>query len=318
MKKIMVLSIFAVLATVGQAAEVDLSETVSREWGMSGLEFTGNYMNINRKNKSEADKLKDIYAIIDSTNSYLSNELSKDTFDKDYLLKFNYNYLKAEDLTAPSFNLTLAGFYDESNRVGINLTYTDIKSKLENIDTDGEGYQVSLFWLNSEVFDNSSMFMNIYYGNTNEDIDDIDSKYETTYYGIYTKLEKLYEGYNDFSKGYNVELEAKRIEDEIEERDEKNTSATAAINGILQKEFFITDDSTATFRITTGYEREFLEDKVYHKIMDTEYQDSLNVKANLDFKVAEILDIYSSFELKKSLNTSENENRIMLGFKLSI
>ena len=318
MKKIILLSIFANLALLAQAEELEIYPSVSREWGMTGLEFTGNYTNINRKNESKADKLKDIYSIIDNTNNYLVNELGKDSFEKDYLLKLNYNYLKAENLEVPSFNLTLAGFYDENNRVGINLTYNDIKSEWDKTDTDGEGYQVSLFWLNSELFDNSSVFTNIYYGNTNEDISNKNAEYETTYYGIYTKLEKLYEGFNDFSKGYNVELEAKRLDDKIEKRDEKNTSATAAINGIVQKVFFITNDNTVTLKITTGYEREFLEDKIYHEIMDTEYQDSINIKVNLDFKVAEILDIYSGFEVRKSLNTSENENRGTIGFKFSI
>lgn len=318
MKKIIICGIFATLAVAAQGTEIDLSETVTREWGMSGLEFTGNYTNVNRKNESKADKLKDIYSMIENTNNYLSNELSKDTFDKDYLLKFNYNYLRAEDLKAPGFNLTFAGFYDESNRIGVNVTYTDIKSKLVDMDTDGEGYQLSLFWLNSDIFDNSSSFINIYYGTTKEDIDDINDEYKTNYYGAYGKIEKLYEGFNDFSKGYNVELEAKKIEDEIGERDEKNTSATVATNGIIQKIFFVGDDSTVTLKATAGYKREFLEDRKYHEIMDDEYRDSLNAAVQLDLKVAEVLDIYSKFEVKKSLNTSDNENRVMLGFKLSI
>ena len=318
MKRLILLSTFISLALTVQAVELEMYPSVKREWGMTGAEFTTNYFNVNRKNKSEADKLKDIYTIIDNTNLYLSKELSKDNFDKDYLFKVDYNYLKAEELKAPSFNFTLAGFYDESNRVGINLTYTDIQSKLHNVDTNGEGYQVSLFWLNSEVFDNSSVFTNIYYGTTKENIKNTDSEYKTNYYGIYNKLEKMYEGFNDFSKGYNIELEAKRIDDKIKHRDEKNTSTTAAVNGIIEKVFFITDKSTAILRITAGYEREFLNNDVYNGIMDSEFKDSLNGTVHLDFKVTEVLDVYSGFELKKSLNTSNNENRAIIGFKLSL
>lgn len=315
MKKILLSSIILGLSSMIYAGEIDLLG-VQREFGMTGLETSVNYNNINRGEKNvNIDHLKDIYNVIDNTNTYLSRSFLKDDLQKEYILRLNYNYLKAENLKVPSLNLTFAGLYTDDSRLGINLTYNDLKTKINKNKAEGEGYQLSLFYLNSDPFDNSSSLVNIYYGTTDEEVDNLDDKYKTNYYGLYAELEKLYEGFNDFSKGYNLKFEGKRVDEELGKDDNTNESVTLELDGVFQKIFYISNFNTVNLRGSLGYEREFL-DKVYH---NEKYSDKDNIIAKVEItgKINEVLNLYSDFEYRKSLNTSYDENRIALGVKFN-
>jgi len=315
MKKILLSSIILGLSSMIYAGEIDLLG-VQREFGMTGLETSVNYNNINRGEKNvNIDHLKDIYNVIDNTNTYLSRSFLKDDLQKEYILRLNYNYLKAENLKVPSLNLTFAGLYTDDSRLGINLTYNDLKTKINKNKAEGEGYQLSLFYLNSDPFDNSSSLVNIYYGTTDEEVDNLDDKYKTNYYGLYAELEKLYEGFNDFSKGYNLKFEGKRVDEELGKDDNTNESVTLELDGVFQKIFYISNFNTVNLRGSLGYERKFL-DKVYH---NEKYSDKDNIIAKVEItgKINEVLNLYSDFEYRKSLNTSYDENRIALGVKFN-
>lgn len=315
MKKILLSSIILSLSSIIYAEEIELLG-VKQEIGMTGLETSVNYNNINRgKENIKIDHLKDIYNIIGNTNKYLSRSFLKDDLQKEYILRLNYNYLKAENLKVPSLNLTFAGLYTDDSRLGLNLTYNDLKTKINKNEADGEGYQISLFYLNSDLFDNSSSLVNIYYGTTDEKVDNLADKYKTNYYGLYAELEKLYEGFNDFSKGYNLKFEGKRIDEELGKNENTNESITLELDGVFQKIFYISNFNTISLRGSLGYEREFL-DKVYH---NENYSNKDNIVAKIEItgKINEIFNIYSDFEYRKSLNTSYDENRIALGFQLN-
>lgn len=315
MKKILLSSIILGLSSMVYAEEIDLLG-VQREFGMTGLETSINYNNINRSEENiNIEHLKDIYNIIDNTNTYLSRSFLKDDLQKEYILRLNYNYLKAENLKVPSLNLTFAGLYTDDSRLGINLTYNDLKTKINKNKTEGEGYQISLFYLNSDLFDNSSSLVDIYYGTTDEEVDNLNDSYKTNYYGLYAEIEKLYEGFNDFSKGYNLKFEGKRIDEELGKADNTNESVTLELDGVLQKIFYISNFNTISLRGALGYEREFL-DKVYH---NEKYSDKDNIIAKVEVtgKINEVLNLYSDFEYRKSLNTSYDENRISLGIKVN-
>lgn len=310
MKKKIIL--FGLLGTIAYGYEDLGFLSPELEKGVSGVSVSSNYRVIN-SDKSIADPIKDVYRIIKNNNEIMFDSLLTDTFDNNYLFNFDIGYVKSESLESPNISLAFATSLNEESRVGIGFNYNDFEGKYSSLKSKADGYQVDLFYQKQGFEQNITTIL--YVGSLDEKINKTNEKIDNTYWGVHARYEYLEESYNELFKGYRVDIEGKQLQKKSKGQKNTNDSIKASLKGIIKKEIEIVDNQKITFEIISGYEREFMEKRVYENIMNDDFRDSLALETKVSYKFEEIVTVYISVEGKKSLNTSNTETIANIGLK---
>lgn len=282
------------------------------EKGVSGISVDTNYKVIN-SDESLADFQKDIYRVIKNNNENLFEVLSTNTYDSDYLFNVNVGYLKGETLKTPNVSATFGTNLDEETRAGLNFTYNDFEGNYDQLKTTGNGYQLNLF--HQKSFADETVMTTIYAGTLDTETKNSKEKIDNTYWGIHTRYEYLEESYNELFKGYRVDIEGKQLRQKEKSQKNTNDSVKASLKGIVKKNIEIMDNQQLTLEVISGYEREFMDKRVYENVMNDDFKDSLALEAKVSYKYKEMVSTYISLEGRKSLNTSNTESVVSIGIK---
>lgn len=302
---------FSLLSTFSYGTEfLGLPSPVLEE-GVSGIRVSSNYRVINL-NKSIADPIKDIYKISGNNNELLFDSVSKNT-SSDFLIDVNVGYLRRETLKSPNTSLVLGYSLDEDNMIGLGFNYNNFKGRYSGIKSKGDGYQLNLFYKNQE--DLETLTTILYAGTLDERLNNTREKLDNTYWGLHARYEVLEESYNELFKGYRIDIDGKQLRQKQENQKRTNDSIKAGLKGIVKKEIEIKDNQKISFEILSGYEREFMDTRVYKKIMKDDFKDSVGIEAKVGYKFEEKIVGYVSVEGKKSLNTSNTETIVNIGIK---
>lgn len=311
MKKIfIILTALSSLNIYAYNLELGLPE-VEQEKGVSGISVELNYKNINSE-KSPVDNIKNIYRLLQNNNDILFETLKNDNLETDYFFKINAGYLNGRDLKSPNVSVVLGTSLDEENRIGMAFTYNDFENKYAGLKYDGKGYHFSLF--HSQKEDNKN-FQTIAYVGSADEKEKNDEKRDNTYWGIHTRYEHIEEIYNEFYKGYRIDIEGKQLRTKEKELKKTNDSVKAGLKGIAKKEVEVAADHKVTIELLAGYEREFMEERIYKDRMKDDFKDSLTIEVKGSYDVAEIITTYVSLQGRKSLNTSNTEGMITAGIQ---
>lgn len=310
MKKYIIL--FGMLGTIVYGYEDLGFPSPELEKGVSGISVDTNYKVIN-SDKSLADFQKDIYRVVENNNENLFEVLSSNTYDSDYLFNINAGYLKGETLKAPNVSVTLGTNLDEETRAGLSFTYNDFEGDYSQLKTTGNGYQLNLY--HQKSFADETVMTTIYAGTLDEEVKTSKEKIDNTYWGIHTRYEYLEESYNELFKGYRVDIEGKQLKQKDKSQKNTNDSVKASLKGIVKKNIEIMDNQQLTLEVISGYEREFMDKRVYENVMNDDFKDSLALEAKVSYKYKEMVSTYISLEGKKSLNTSNTESVVSIGIK---
>lgn len=284
---------------------------VEKEKGVSGISVELNYKNINSE-KSPVDNIKNIYRLLQNNNDILFETLKNDNLETDYLFKINAGYLNGRDLKSPNVSVVLGTSLDEENRIGMAFTYNDFENKYAGLKYDGKGYHFSLF--HSQKEDNKN-FQTIAYVGSADEKEKNDEKRDNTYWGVHTRYEHIEEIYNELYKGYRIDIEGKQLRTKEKELKKTNDSVKAGIKGIAKKEIEVANDHKVSIELLAGYEREFMEERIYKDRMKDDFKDSLTIEVKGSYDVAEIITTYVSLQGRKSLNTSNTESMITAGIQ---
>ena len=279
--------------------------------GASGISISTNYKFVDSK-RSEVDFIKDIYRLSNNNNEVLFENLPKEILN-DYFIHMNIGELKGKTLNTPNISLLSSYSLDDNNIVGAGFFYNRFTGKYAGIKTKGNGYQLNLFHKLEKGFE--TLTTTLYVGSLNEKAKNGNEKIDNTYWGLHSRYEFLEESYNLLFKGYRIDLEGKQLREKQKSHKTTNNSIKASVKGIVKKDVEIMNNNMFTFEVLGGYEREFMEKRVYKKIMTDDFRDSLVVEAKAGYKVTEQISTNLSVEYKKSLNTSNKATTVNVGIK---
>lgn len=326
MKKI-IFGLFAVISTFSYSQEINLWEETSLPvtMGYTGFEVGGNYKNRSVKNQNENQRfLDDVYSIKGTINNNLKNNAMTSSYEKDWILKGDINYLKDEELKTPMYSINY-GIVNDTTRYGLAVTFFDGKSKAGIRKYDVEGEQLNLYFNKNE--DLGNLFGTAYIGKTKQDFNNNAGDIDNLYYGYFTNLEQKYENFNfnEFYTGYFVNFDISRIETDYKliSNGEKlkvskdNDSIDAELGFLLEKHLFFYNDTNTKIKFLSSIGKEFLEDEKYNELGKDNFEIYANEKLEVSTKINEVIDIFTGLEYKKSLKTSSSDKNVYLGFKIS-
>ncbi len=282
------------------------------EKGVSGVSISSSYKLLNY-DKSKVDEVKNIYRIIQNNNDNLFRVATNEIWDNDKLVNININYLKGDTLSSPNSSVLLGTSIDEDSKVGVVLNYNDFKGEYNDIKTTSDGYQVNLFY--SKYNFDESLITTLYAGTLDEKINKENKKIDNSYWGLHTRYEYLTESYNELFKGYRVDIEGKQLKQKYQLQKKTNDSIKASLKGILKKEIEIIAGHKIILEVISGYQHEFMENRVYKNVMTDDFRSSMNIEGKINYKFNERINTYISLEGKKSLNTSDKESIFTGGVK---
>ncbi|MGL4862764.1 MAG: hypothetical protein ACRC4T_06535 [Cetobacterium sp.] len=284
------------------------------EKGVSGISISSNYKILNY-DKSKVDEVKNIYRVIENNNEVLFKATSSETWDNEYLLNLNIGYLKGDTLNSPNSSIVLGTSIDEDSKIGIGFNYSDLEGKYNKIKTKSNGYQIDLFYSKYGFDENLTTIL--YVGSLDEKFNKEDKKIDNTYWGLHTRYEYLTEHYNELFKGYRIDIEGKQLRQKYQSQKNTNDSIKASLKGILKKEIEMIEGHKIILEVISGYQHEFIENRVYKNLMDDDFRNSINIEGKINYRFDERIEGYISLEGKKSLNTSNTETIFTGGIKYS-
>lgn len=311
MKKIILLNL--ILSSIAFSNEYFLTREVEQERGVSGLEFKIAANKVETKNKSKNEYITEKYAMIKNINENLFERLDRDDFEKEKLITFLYDNYSYNDSKADNFALLMANKINDDYRVGAYLDYLTFNNDERN--TDGEIYQANLFFRYYND-DEKSFNASLYAGRMNEEYK-IEKDYKGKYYGFNGELKKKYYTYSEINYAPFFKFDMKRYEDKVTEKKRKNDSIETALGISFEKEIFYNSVGEADIKISPIFSKEFLEERKYKDREGEEFKESLGVKCELPVRIG-IVDMIGTYEIKKSLNTSNYENRAGIMLQINI
>jgi hypothetical protein len=303
--------LFSLISTLSYGTEFLGLPSPELQKGVSGISISTNY-NFLDSEKTKADYIKDVYRVSANNNEILFNNLPGEILNG-YFFHINIGELKGKTLNAPNVSILNGYSLDDNNTIGIGLFYNQITGKYEGIKTKGDDYQLNLFYKLENEFE--TLVTTIYTGSLDEKDKNINEKIDNKYWGLHSRYEVLEESYNLLFKGYRIDLEGKQLRENQKSHKTTNDSVRGSVKGIVKKDIEIMDNSMITFEVLGGYEREFMEKRVYEKVMTDDFRDALVLEAKVGYKITEQINTNLSVEYTKSLNTSNDEIAINMGIK---
>ncbi|PHI15525.1 hypothetical protein [Fusobacterium polymorphum] len=321
MKKSILLAIGFILSSYSYA-DIDLSKNYggATEWGYSGFEIGSNFVSHGIKS-DEITKDMDIkYAEIKNNTDILVRNLENDNRDRDKLISVDYTRFNSKKYSTNNYSILLGLSSDNDSRAGIKFNFKNGKFKEDNIKE--KGYSASLFYhLDKEKY---NFTIAPYIGRDELKLDKNENKEKANYYGIYgiysRKLPYEYLGTFDYlTPSFFIDTNYLRYDfrsKEKESKNRKNNTLNSTIGLKGNNEIFI-DDIKITTTLKTGYNREFLASKKYNSL-DTKEKDLNKVIGEIKttIKYNEVIDIYASYKIEKSMDTSYYERVGTVGLKI--
>lgn len=307
-----------ILSTGVFALELD---TVELESGLRGFEIETNFYRKNLNNKKDTFlPIEEKYALISENNNFINRTMLDDNTDRESIYKVGYSYSELNDSKVNGFNLMYAPLLDEEERVGINFNYSRLDSKYGNLDLKGEFYQLNLFYNKKDPSNLKEIFWSGYLGASNEDNKSLD--YKTRFIGLYGKYTQQIETYYDevIPKIY-VEADLKRLQSKFkdEKTEKKNNDSINLGIGFEASKIVYYEGLKVSLTPLVGYNHEFLKDRIYnYKGIKDQFQDEAKAGMEIKFEYEEITKLFVRYEVKKSLNTSNYDNVVTVGFKVMI
>ena len=312
MKKSILLAIGFILSSYSYA-DIDLSKNYggATEWGYSGFEIGSNFVSHGIKS-DEITKDMDIkYAEIKNNTDILVRNLENDNRDRDKLISVDYTRFNSKKYSTNNYSILLGLSSDNDSRAGIKFNFKNGKFKEDNIKE--KGYSASLFYhLDKEKY---NFTIAPYIGRDELKLDKNENKEKANYYGIYgIYSRKLPYEYSFFIDTNYLRYDFRSKEKESKNRKNNTLNSTIGLKG--NNEIFI-DDIKITTTLKTGYNREFLASKKYNSL-DTKEKDLNKVIGEIKttIKYNEVIDIYASYKIEKSMDTSYYERVGTVGLKI--
>lgn len=326
MKKIL-FGLFAILSVCASAKEINLWEeaNIDTQMGYTGFELGGKYYNKSLDNVQEVQKyLDEIYSVKNTVNDSLKNRAMLDTYEKDWILNADINYLKSEDLETPIYNLNY-GVLNDITRYGINIAMFKGDSKIGEKEYNSKGGQVNLYFNRNE--DLGNLFGTLYIGKNNQEFKENSNEIDNFYYGYFTSLEQKYESFNldEFYSGYFINFDISRTETDYKltsngkeiKTSKDNDSVNGEIGFSLEKNLFFFNDVTTQIKLLSSIGKEFLEEDKYKDLGKDEYEVYAKEKLEISTSIGSGVDLFTGAEYRKSLKSSSAEKNIYLGFKIN-
>lgn len=327
MKKIL-FGLFALISTFASANDINLWEqtNIDTQMGYTGLELGGKYYSKSVDNTQEVQRfLDEIYSVKNTVNHSLKNRAMLDTYEKDWILNADVNYLKDEDLEVPIYNLNY-GVLNDITRYGINIAMFKGDSKLGVKEYDSKGGQLNLYFNRNE--DLGNLFGTAYIGKNSQEFNDDSGEIDNFYYGYFTSLEQKYESFNldEFYTGYFVNFDISRIETEYKLTDivgnklkttRDNDSIDGELGFLLEKNLFFYNDINAQIKFLSSIGKEFLEEDKYKDLGKDEFEVYAKERLEISTSIGTGINLFTGAEYRKSLKSSSAEKNIYLGFKIN-
>lgn len=295
MKKLMI-TLFSIISLTS----FSINE-VKEEYGMTGIEISSsiNYSSKNSYN-SEQKNLDEKYFVIDTINSNLYEKLKLDNYDKDNVYNLSIGRIVDDTgFTAYNYDLLLGTNIDEFWRVGINISYADLRN------TTGDLFQGNIFskWSNGE----DTTFISSIYGGTYKEKD----QSSNSYFGITNKYEKEYLDFDEVTYSPYVQFDYGSIED--------NQSLYTEIGFGIEKiiyEGWSDFDRFVTPKVTFGAGHEFLDGDKYKDLGKDEFATKIFAKVEIPMKI-NTFEVNPMSSFSKSIVDSNFETRVGINFKYS-
>jgi hypothetical protein len=302
-------------------ADIDLSQSYSGDImaGYSGIGASTNYIRYSTNKKIEDLNFLDYkYSYIDSLNKQLANTLENDNKEIERIIIFDYTKFKFERYDPNIFSILLgiSNSHDNKSRAGFKLSFGNGRLN----DFKERDYSGQLFY---NLKYTTSEFNFIGFLGKSE-IKKNEEKEKGLYYGIFGKYRKnvldKYIGYFDYLEpSFFIDTTIQRYNTENRENNKKTKINNSSINSTLGLEGnkdFIIDDISIKASLKTGYNREFLEKKKY-KFFNKKEDSKDNIIGELGVTLTynDFIGFNTSYQIKKSLNTSDYIDRVEIGVK---
>ncbi|MEI6856241.1 hypothetical protein [Psychrilyobacter sp.] len=273
---------------------------VKEEHGMTGLEISSfiSYKDL-KNNNLEQSNLRNKYFVIDSINKNLYKKLKIDNSDKEYVYNLSLNRLMDERDTIYNYDFMLGMNIDEFWRVGINVSYADLRN------TPGDLFQGNLFskWSNGE----DTTFISSIYGGTYKEKE----QSSENYFGITNKFEKEYLDFDEVTYIPYVQFNYGSIE--------KNKSLYTELGFGIEKiiyEEWSNYDKFITPKITFGAGHEFLDGDKYKDLGKDEFATQIFTRVEIPIKI-NTFEVSPVSSFSKSIVNSNFETSVGINFKYS-
>ncbi|MGL5569276.1 MAG: hypothetical protein ACRDB9_08540 [Cetobacterium sp.] len=296
-------------------------DSVELESGLRGFEIETNFYRENLNDqKSVLLPIAEKYSLIRANNSFIKQTMLDDNTDRENVYKIAYNHSELNDSRATGFNLLYFSTLDEEERVGISFNYSKLDSEYENLDLKGDFYQLNLFFNKKDYHEMREIFWSGYLGTSNEDNKILE--YKTKFIGLYGKYtEEIDVYYDDIIPKFYLEIDLKRLQSKFkdEKTEKKNNDSVNLGIGFEVAKIIHREELKVSLTPIIGYNHEFLEDRIYnYKGIKDQFQDEVKAGIEIKFEYEEITKFFARYEVKKSLNTSNYDNVVTVGFKVMI
>lgn len=302
-------------------ADIDLSQSYSGDLmvGYSGIGASGNYIRYSTNKRIEDLNFLDYkYSYIDSLNKQLVGTLENDNKEIEKIIILDYTKFKFERYNPNVFSILLgiSNSHDNKSRAGFKLNFGNGRLN----DFKERDYSGQLFY---NLKYTTSEFNFIGFLGKNE-IKKNEDKEKGLYYGIFGKYRKnildKYIGYFDYLEpSFFIDTTIQRYNTENRKNNKKTKINNSSINSTLGLEGnkdFIIDDISIKASLKTGYNREFLEKKKY-KFFNKKEDSKDNIIGELGVTLTynDFIGFNTSYQIKKSLNTSDYIDKVEIGIK---
>lgn len=302
-------------------ADIDLSQSYSGDImaGYSGIGASTNYIRYSTNKKIEDLNFLDYkYSYIDSLNKQLVDTLENDNNEIEKIVIVNYTKFKFEKYDPNIFSILLgiSNSHANKSRGGFKLNFGNGK-----LNYFKERDYSAQFFYNLKY--TSSEFNCIAFLGKNQ-IKNEEIKEKSLYYGIYGKYKQnildKYTVYFDYLEpAFFIDTTIQRYNTENKGDNKKskiNNSSIDSTLGLEGNKEFVVDNTNIKASIKTGYNREFLEKKKYkstNKKVDS--KDNIVGEVGITLTYNDFVGFNTSYQIKKSLNTSDYIDRVEIGVK---
>ena len=321
MKKILFISSFLISSLA--MADIDLSRSYDGDtlFGYSGISGSTKYIQYSsNKEKEDINFLNYKYLYIDSLNKDLINSLENDNKENEKIFNVDYSKFKFNKYDSNIYSVLLGISNNSNSRVGLKLNYEDGElKKSKNKDISGQFFY---------SYKNKNKEYNFIGFLGKNDIKEIENKEKNLYYGFYGKYKQ---GIKDEYLGYFSYLEPslffdttiQRYDTKVQENKENKKIINSSINSTIgiegKKEFFIDSSIKISPIVSVGYNREFLEKKKFKSYeIKEENKDNIIGEVGINLSYNDFINIESQYQIKKSINTSDYTDRVMIGIKFKL
>lgn len=321
MKKILFISSFLISSLA--MADIDLSRSYDGDtlFGYSGISGSTKYIQYSsNKEKEDINFLNYKYLYIDSLNKDLINSLENDNKENEKIFNVDYSKFKFNKYDSNIYSVLLGISNNSNSRVGLKLNYEDGElKKSKNKDISGQFFY---------SYKNKNKEYNFIGFLGKNDIKEIENKEKNLYYGFYGKYKQ---GIKDEYLGYFSYLEPslffdttiQRYDTKVQENKENKKIINSSINSTIgiegKKEFIIDSSIKISPIVSVGYNREFLEKKKFKSYeIKEENKDNIFGEVGINLSYNDFINIESQYQIKKSINTSDYTDRVMIGIKFKL